>query len=251
MSRRLRLGVFVVGAGGFAGLLLWAMAGLPAFGDFDGRYGQLLAHLSVPERKATSSISVTTFDFRGIDTLGEEFILFAAAVGVLALLRIQRAEEEVAAEPAGSRRPTAESATVRSVATALAAPVLVLGADLVAHGHLTPGGGFQGGVVLMTAFLLVYLAGSHLRFGATGPLAGMEIAEGTGAAGFAVIGLGGMVLAGAFLENFLGFGTVGSLVSGGVIPLLNIAVGLEVMGALLVILGELLDQRFLVRGSDR
>jgi multicomponent Na+:H+ antiporter subunit B len=251
VSRRVRLGVFAAGATGFAGLLLWAMTGLPAFGDFNGRYGQLLAHLSVPERKATSSISVATFDFRGIDTLGEEFILFAAAVGVLALLRIQRADEEVAAEPAGSRRPTAESGTVRSVATALAAPVLVLGAALVAHGHLTPGGGFQGGVVLMTALLLVYLAGTHLRFGGRRPLAAMEVAEGLGAAGFVVIGLGGMVVAGAFLENFVGFGTVGSLLSGGDILLLNITVGLEVMGALLVILGELLDQRFLARGSDR
>src|SRR5439155_15879921 len=120
MSRRARLVVFATGALGFAALLLWAMTGLPAFGDFDGRYGQLLAHLTVPERKATSSIAVTTFDFRGVDTLGEEFILFAAAVGVLVLLRIQRADEEVAAEPAGSRRPTAQSATLRSLATALA-----------------------------------------------------------------------------------------------------------------------------------
>jgi multicomponent Na+:H+ antiporter subunit B len=249
MSRRVRIGLFAGGAAGFAALLLWGMAGLPAFGDFSGAYGQLLAHLSVPERGATSSISVTTFDFRGVDTLGEEFILFTAAVGVLTLLRIQRAEEDVAAEPVHPHRPTAGSLTLRSFATALAAPVLVLGIYVVTHGHLTPGGGFQGGVVLMTAILLVYLAGTTLRGVNLSPLGAMELGEGVGAGGFVLIGLGGIVLASAFLENFLPFGTPGNLVSGGDIPLLNISVGLEVMGATLLILAELLDQKLLSRGS--
>jgi multicomponent Na+:H+ antiporter subunit B len=75
----------------------------------------------------------------------------------------------------------------------------------------------------------------------------MEVSEASGAAGFALIGIGGMVIAGAFLENFIAFGTKGSLLSGGDIPLFNISVGLEVMGAVLVILGELLDQRLLTR----
>jgi len=245
------MSVFGLGAAGTAALLVWGLAGLPSFGDFEGAYGQLLAHLTVPERHATSAVAVSTFDFRGLDTLGEEFILFTAAVGVLVLLRGQRADETVAAEPMHPRRPTADSRTLRSIATALAAPVLVLGAYVVSHGHLTPGGGFQGGVILMTAFLLVYLAGSHLHLAAIRPLSAMEGAEGVGAAGFALIGVGGIILAGAFLENFLGFGTTGNLVSGGVVPLLNVSVGIEVMGAILVIVGELLDQRFLVRKGDR
>jgi multicomponent Na+:H+ antiporter subunit B len=251
MSRRLRMAVFGLGAAGFGALLVWGLTGLPSFGDFDAPYGQLLAHLTVPERHATSVVSVSTFDFRGLDTLAEEFILFTAAVGVLVLLRGQRAGETVAAEPIRLRHPTAESRTLRSIGAALAAPVLVLGIYVVVHGHLTPGGGFQGGVILMTAFLLVYLAGTHLRLGRTRPLSAMEAAEGVGAAGFALIGVGGIILAGAFLENFTGFGTVHSLISGGVIPLLNVSVGLEVMGAVLVVIGELLDQRFLVRKGDR
>jgi multicomponent Na+:H+ antiporter subunit B len=251
MSRPVRMAIFALGAAGTAALLAWGLAGLPSFGDFDGRYGQLLAHMTVPERHATSAVSVTTFDFRGLDTLGEEFILFTAAVGVLVLLRAQRAGETIAAEPIRQRHPTADSLTLRSVAVALAAPVLVLGLYVVAHGHLTPGGGFQGGVVLMTAFLLIYLGGTHLHLRNLRPLSAMEASEGIGAAGFALIGLGGIVLAGAFLENWTGFGTVGNLISGGVIPLLNLSVGLEVMGAVLVVIGELLDQRFLVRKGDR
>lgn len=251
MSRRARLGLFAASGAGMAALLAWAYSGLPAFGSFAGRYGQALARMTVPERGATSSVAVTTFDFRGLDTLGEEFILFAAAVGVMVLLRAQRRGEQVAAEPAGAHRPTARSRALRSVATALAAPVLVLGASVVAHGHLTPGGGFQGGVILMSAFVLVYAGGAHLRAERVRPLSAMELAEGLGAGGFALIGIGGLALAGSFLENFLGPGQKGSLLSGGDVPLLNAAVGLEVMGALLVVLGELLDQRFLVRRGRR
>ena len=247
MSQRLRLIVFAAGVGGFAAVLVWGLAGLPSFGDFDGRYGQYLAHSAVPQRHATSSVAVTTFDFRGFDTLIEEFILFTAAVGVVVLLRVQRASEEVPAEPEAIRRPTARSGALRSVITALVGPFLLLGLYIVVHGHLTPGGGFQGGVILMAAMFLIYLGGTHIRLGPLRPLAAMEGSEGVGAAGFALIGLGGIVVAGAYLENFLPFGRVSNLVSGGDIPLLNIAVGLEVMGALLVLLGEFLDQRLLMR----
>jgi multicomponent Na+:H+ antiporter subunit B len=241
--------VFGAGAAGFVALLVWGLAGLPDFGDFHGRYGRLLAKITVPERKATEAVGVTTFDFRGFDTLGEEFILFTAAVGVLVLLRVQRAEEDVAAEPRTSGVPTARSNSLRSIGTALVGPFLLLGIYIIVHGHLTPGGGFQGGVILMTGLLLIYLAGAHLHLGPGRPISLMEGVEASGAAGFALIGLGGLVIAAAYMENFIASGTKGSLLSGGDIPLFNIAVGLEVMGAVLVVLGELLDQRLLTRGD--
>ena len=238
--------LFGAGVLGFAAVLVWGLGGLPDFGDFAGRYGQYLAHTTVPARHATSAVSVTTFDFRGVDTLVEEFILFTAAVGVVALLRVQRASEEVPAEPESTRRPTARSGALRSLITALVAPTLVLGVDIVLHGHLTPGGGFQGGVILMSALFLVYLGGTHLGLGPLRPLGAMEAAEGVGAAGFALMGLAGLIIAGAYLQNFLPFGAPSHLVSGGAIPLLNIAVGLEVMGALLILAAEFLDQRLLM-----
>jgi multicomponent Na+:H+ antiporter subunit B len=241
------MAVFGAGVLGFAAVLVWGLGGLPDFGDFAGRYGQYLAHSAVPQRHATSAVSVTTFDFRGVDTLVEEFILFTAAVGVVALLRVQRESEEVPAEPESTRRPTARSGALRSLAAAAVGPTLVLAIDIVLHGHLTPGGGFQGGVILMSALFLVYLGGTHMGLGRLRPMGAMEASEGIGAAGFALIGLGGIVIAGAYLENFLPFGRVSNLVSGGVIPLLNIAVGLEVMGALLIVVGEFLDQRLLMR----
>ena len=248
MTRGARMIVFGMGAAGFAALLVWGFAGLPAFGDFHGRYGQLLAHITVPARKATEAVGVTTFDFRGFDTLGEEFILFTAAVGVLVLLRLLRGEREMPAEPEGGNLPAGRSGSLRSLATALVGPTVVLGIYIVVHGHLTPGGGFQGGVILMTGLLLLHIGGSHIHIGHSRPISTVELAEGTGAAGFALIGMGGIVIAGgAYLQNFISSGTRGSLLSGGDIPLLNISVGLEVMGALLIIMAELLDQRLLTR----
>jgi multicomponent Na+:H+ antiporter subunit B len=73
------------------------------------------------------------------------------------------------------------------------------------------------------------------------------VVEAAGAAGFTMIGFGGLIALGSFFANFIDTGTAGSLLSGGMIPLANIAVGLEVAGAMLMVLSELLDQRLLHR----
>ena len=247
MTRRGRMLVFGGGAVGLVALLAWGLAGLPELGSFDGVYSRTVSEIALPERHATNIVATTTFDLRGIDTLGEELILFTAAIGVLALLRLGRGEEEVAADPA-EQAPTARSSTLAAIAAALAGPTLALALYVVLHGHLTPGGGFQGGVVLAGALLLVYLAGAHLQRRWITPLAAMELGKAIGAGGFALIGLGGIIFASAYLEDFLGLGTIGNLISAGTYPLLNLSVGLEVAGAVLVILGELLDQ--LLLGED-
>ena len=147
MSRGFRLTLFTVSAAGFGALLIWGMAGLPAFGDFDGAYGQLLARSSIPERSVGEVVTATVFDYRGFDTLGEEFILFCAVIGTTVLIRVHRAAGEPPIGPAEELAPP--SPGLRAFAGGLAAPVLVLGIYIVAHGHLTPGGGFQGGIVLV------------------------------------------------------------------------------------------------------
>jgi multicomponent Na+:H+ antiporter subunit B len=247
MSRRARFVVFGAGVAGLVPLLAWGMAGLPDFGSFSGQAADLITRIGVPERKATNVVATTTFDIRGIDTLGEELILLAAALGVLVVLRISRGDAEIAAEP-GERRPTAASPTVAAVLTTLAPAMLVFGLYIVTHGHLTPGGGFQGGVLLAAAAVFVYLGGNRLRHGRTRPIEAAELTESLGAAAYAVIAIGGLVFAGACMENFLPLGVPGNLLSAGTIPLLNLAVGIEVLGSMLLILGELLDQRMLEHG---
>jgi multicomponent Na+:H+ antiporter subunit B len=226
--------------------VLVACLGLPDFGHPRGPYATSVIPLALDERHATSVVGAITFDIRGIDTLGEELILFSAAAGATVLLRSQRAEDD-ARDAIERHHALAERtpAPVRGLGAALTGPLLVLGVYVVAHGHLTPGGGFQGGVVLASAFLLVYAAGHFIRAGRVKPVSLVEAGEAAGAGAYVLIALGGLVFAGAAMENFLPYGTSGQLLSGGTIPVLNAAVGVEVCGAIVLILSELLDQAML------
>ena len=87
MSRRLRLAIFAPALAGVGALLAWGFAGLPDFGDYRGPYGYVLNRIGVPERHTTNVVGATVFDYRGFDTLGEEFILFIAVLGTVLLLR--------------------------------------------------------------------------------------------------------------------------------------------------------------------
>jgi len=250
VSRRARNGLFLASAAVFGCLLVWGLLGLPDFGDYRGPYGDLLAQAAVPERHATEVVGATTFDYRGFDTLGEEFILFAAALGALVLLREQRGEEKDEEEeqdhPADRQRRDTSDA-LRLLGLGLVGPLVVLGIYVVAHGHLTPGGGFQGGVVIASAFVLVHVAGRYLILKQVRPMPLVEITEAGGAAGFVLVGLGGVIAGSAFLFNFLPLGEPGTLLSAGMIPLLNISVGLEVAGAVVLLFSEFLEQ-WLLRG---
>ena len=102
---------------------------------------------------------------------------------------------------------------------------LVFGLYVVVHGHLTPGGGFQGGAILASAVLMLLLADplrefSHRLISAIESISGLV---------FVAIGLLGMVYAGGFLDNrILPLGTVGDLISAGAIPVIYSFIGLKV-----------------------
>ena len=89
----MRRALLFLGIAGLAPHLLWGMRGLPAFGSYQGPYGYVLNQVAVAERHATDVVSAINFDYRGFDTLGEEFILFASIAGAALLLRRERDEE--------------------------------------------------------------------------------------------------------------------------------------------------------------
>ena len=245
MSRQTRFVVFALGAAGLGALMAWAFSGLPEFGHYAGRYGRIVAQLAVPARATTNAVTFTNFDLRAVDTMVEEFIVFAAAIAAVALLRHQRGEPKRAASPDDVLKPKTSPALL-VVGAALAGPTTVIALNLIAHGAITPGGGFQGGVVLAATLVVLVAAGARVRLPADKPPLLAEITHGLGAAGFVLLGLAGLVFAGAFLSTtWAGHGTPATLLSGGAIPLLNVATGLEVAGAIAVILGEFLEQDML------
>lgn len=252
MSRRGRIAVGLVGLVLLGAAFGWGGSGLPSFGHFAGHYGQVLAHSAGPDRHASNSVVAIAFDYRGFDTVVEEMILFVAAGGVALLLRSRRDDEEhEAMEKAADQEEPRTSESLRWVGSALVGPIALLGFYIVTHGVLTPGGGFQGGVILMAAVLMVLLAG---RYAIVARLRGehaVEIAEAIGAGGFALIGVGGLIAGTSFLQDFLGKGTPSMINSGGIMLPSNIAVGLEVAGALLVVAAELADPRSLITKAER
>jgi multicomponent Na+:H+ antiporter subunit B len=238
----------LVSLAGLAALLVAAVAGLPEFGHPRGPYATAAVRASVQERHVNATVAAVTFDVRGIDTLGEELILFCAAIGATLLLRAQR--------PEGRKREAIERheaerdrtpASLRALGAALVGPVLVLGAYVLAHGHLTPGGGFQGGVILASALLMVYAAGQIVALERVRPVDLVEVSEAAGAGAYVLIAAGGLVFAAAAMANFLPLGQRGMLLSGGFVPVLNAAVGVEVAAGLTLILTEFLDQALLRR----
>jgi multicomponent Na+:H+ antiporter subunit B len=246
VSARARL---VLGLGSLAGLgalLVWAVGGLPDFGHPRGPYADLAPRIMLEERHVTNTVTGVTFDLRGFDTLGEELILFVAALGAAVLLRAGRSEDAVEeAAEAEERRGPATSDALRALGAVLVGPVLLVGTYVVVHGALTPGGGFQGGVMLAGALLLVYAAGQVAAVQRVRPVALVEVADAVGAASYALIALAGLVFGVAAMDNVLPLGTTGSLLSGGTVPVLSVAVGVEVTAAVTLILSELVDQMML------
>ncbi|MGH9397324.1 MAG: MnhB domain-containing protein [Terriglobia bacterium] len=248
MTRQTRKWVALPALAGFALLLLWGLRGVPLFGHYRGPYGDLLNARAVSERHITDVVTAVNFDYRGFDTLGEEFILFSSVMGVLLLLRQQR--DETQGQPqdeAPQRSAPATSDAVRVLALGLAGPILLFGIDVVVHGQLTPGGGFQGGVILSMAPLLIYLAGDFETVSRITSHTLFEMSESFGAAGYILSGFIGIACGGAFLQNVLPLGKVGSVFSGGTIPLIDLSVGIEVGAGFVLLAMAFLEETLVER----
>jgi multicomponent Na+:H+ antiporter subunit B len=247
VSRRVRLALFALAGPGLLAVLVIAFRGLPAFGDYRGVYGRVVNGVELAERHATDMVTALNFDLRAFDTLGEEFILFASVAGVALLLRQMRDESEQSpANSAEDHRFSEASEALRAVSLVLVPLLVALGAYVVLHGALTPGGGFQGGVALAAGPLAILIAGRYLALRTVAPKWALESLDSIGAAAYALIGLGGLIFASVYLKNFLPLGAPGHLLSAGMMPLNSVAVGIEVTGAFLLTWTEFLDQALVI-----
>ncbi len=198
----------------------------------------LLAH--APEMGSANAVTSVVVSYRGFDTLGEVTVLFLAATGIGLLFGPLRPASPLP-PPALRRQPPNE---MMVTGIHLLFPVLLLfGVYIIVHGHLSPGGGFQGGVVIATAFFLRMLADpdftlDHARVGLLEALSG---------SGFVLFGLAGLSLAATatFLGNFLPhpLAAMGNLISAGVIPLIYILVGIKVGAEVGAIFQAMLEQQ--------
>ncbi len=242
MSRGARLALFLVSAAGFLAVFIAAARGLPTFGRPLGLYGPTINASTQRERRVTDAVTAVNFDYRGVDTMGEEFILFASVAGAVLLLRKQSKEVLEESDKSARREAPPPSDATRALTLALVGPTVLFGLYVVLHGQLTPGGGFQGGVVLATAPLLVYLAGDFKRFKRISSHAWVEAAEAAGVFSYVCLGLFGLARGGAFLLNALPLGALEDVFSGGTIYLLNMATGLAVAAGFVLLLEAFLEE---------
>lgn len=84
---------------------------------------------------------------------------------------------------------------------------LVVGLDMVAHGHVTPGGGFRGGMVLATGIHLLYVAGRYRSLEKLRPTPVFDVLEAAGTAAYAALGVATLAATGTFLASALPAGT--------------------------------------------
>ncbi len=239
MPERIRVRIFLPAVVVLFGLFCWAATGMPRWGSFHAAYGEYIVHMSMYERHATDTVNAINYDYRAFDTLGEEFILFAASVGVMMLLR-----REPGAKPSGEevQDSTAMSPTVRAVVLAVAGVTVLFGLYIAVHGQLTPGGGFQGGVILATAPLLLYLAENSGAFKRITSAKLIEVLEAAGAGAYSLIGLASLFFGAAFLTNILPLGTTGNVFSSGTIALISVTIGVEVTAAFLLVIYTYLQE---------
>lgn len=186
------------------------------------------------ELGAANIVTAIVVTYRGLDTLGEVAVLFLAAAGVGLILKRRKSEGGGEAE----HRLSSEILVTGS--SVLIPFIIMFGVYIFLGGHLSPGGGFQGGAVIASALLLAMLADPRYRIGHRA----LTMVESLSGAGYVVVGLLGIVLAGGFLDSrMLPAGEFGRIASAGAIPLIYLLIGLKVGAELAGVIDRMRSER--------
>lgn len=122
---------------------------------------------------------------------------------------------------------------------------VVFGIYIILFGTVSPGGGFQGGVMVAAAAVLLYLGyGYNTAKGAINTEV-LRVGEACGATLYVILGLCGLFVGANFCRNiFFDNGAVGDLISAGTITFMGFSVGFKVLtgvGFLLLLMMSLLS----------
>ncbi|SFV61388.1 putative Na(+) H(+) antiporter subunit B [hydrothermal vent metagenome] len=193
------------------------------------RAGEKLLEINSQDGVANAVTTVVVY-FRGFDTLGEIAVLFIASLGIGLVLSSH-----------SEHHHKVESSFILKTASKLLFPIIVLfGIYVMVYGHLSPGGGFQGGVIVASGFLLLLI--SHQDFELSHRI--ISVFETLAGVSYVIIGLMGLWILDSFLGNFIphDISQMGMLISGGIIPLIYIIVGIKVGSEMSMIVQNLLKR---------
>lgn len=145
------------------------------------------------------------------------------------------------------------SPIVQTITRWVAGPILLYGIYTICYGHLTPGGGFAGGVVIASAFVLIMLAYGKQRLYEDMRFTSASRLDCTGALMFLAVALLGLAYGSPFFVNFIQKrfpGLAFHLFSAGIIPVCNVAIAIKVSASLALIAVALSVLRVVPGGSD-
>jgi multicomponent Na+:H+ antiporter subunit B len=204
--------------------------------------GEIASHYLGKGREELGAANIVTaivVTYRGLDTLGEVSVLFLAAAGIGFLLGAgklsgKQDDNDRGLENGKARRKASE--ILETGADIVVPAIAVFGVYIFINGHLSPGGGFQGGAVIASAILLLFL--SHPSYSLNHGV--LKVTESLSGAAYVGLGLLGIILAGGFLDaRFLPAGDFGRILSAGAIPLIYSLIGLKVGTELVGILEQM------------
>jgi|GEM_PF-573039 len=203
------------------------------------------------ETGSNNIVASVVFDYRAFDTLGEATVLFLVVSSISMLLYTALKQKKMVLELKDPETGFPKNMTriVSNGAYLMYPMILAFGVYLVAHGHISPGGGFQGGAVMAsgTALLLVssyitnHIKNTYKIFSFYESL-GLTIFIGLGFAGIGVSFLFNFLadFSPLFLGRIINLGpNPGFLNSAGILPILSLAIGIEVFFGLSIILVSL------------
>ena len=184
------------------------------------------------ELGAPNVITGILLTYRAFDTLGEVAVLFMVAASVgLVLGKERQPRSGPLADRFDEVKPSSE--IVQTGTQTLVPLISIFAAYIIMNGHLTAGGGFQGGAVIASGVLLMLLAYPQYQ----PDLEFLGITESVAGALFVLAGIAGLIAAGGFMDNrILPLGQFGAFFSAGAIPVLSALLGIKVGCELSVIL---------------
>ncbi|MGM0602696.1 MAG: hydrogen gas-evolving membrane-bound hydrogenase subunit E [Bacillota bacterium] len=216
-------------------VLFKSINSLPLFAVTDIGISDYIIKSGLKETGSLNLITSILYDYRAFDSMGESTVIFAAVSGVVLILSRKML-------PVSSQ---GLSFIVKRTLGIITPFIALFSFYIITHGHLSPGGGFQGGVVLAAIsiiFSIVY--GSAFDYKRYSPQM-KTVMETTGASIFIFAGILGIYIEGYFLGNlnFIG-GQTGTLISAGSIPIINFGVGLKVGAGLAIIFYSMIQKTF-------
>ena len=232
--RRLLVVLSVLLCVGIIGILVITAQYLPPFGHPENPANNEVSRRYIENgMEETGAVNIVAGMILDYDTLGESNVLFTAVCAVMLLLRVTADKRRSAAyqlelETDDRMYEPKNDLILRGIARLLVPCILLLGMYIILNGHLSPGGGFSGGAVMGAGLILMLNAYGFRRMERFFTIRLFRAVTVCALSFYALSKAYSFFTGANHLPSVITPGTPGMIFSAGLIPYLNIAVGLVV-----------------------